>query len=176
VGSDSIVVESILPLPAKFLPADTLICQYETIQLAATGNFISYLWSTGSTDKTIPAKAPGLFWLQVKDRNNCIGIDSIAISLKECMAGFYIPSAFTPNNDGINDRFRPILLGNVLQYRFIIYNRYGQVIFETTDLTAAWDGKLHGADQDSNGFTWVCTYQLQGSVEKTQKGSLLLLR
>jgi gliding motility-associated-like protein len=175
-GSDTIVVAGILPLPANFLPADTLLCQYETIQLAATGDFSSYLWNTNSVDKTIAVKSPGQYWLQVKDRNNCVGRDSIAISLKECVAGFYIPSAFTPNHDGLNDLFKPILLGNVLQYRFLIHNRYGQVVFETTDFKEGWNGKVNGIDQNSNGFTWVCWYLLQGSVAKTEKGNVMLLR
>ncbi|MEO6356242.1 MAG: T9SS type B sorting domain-containing protein [Ferruginibacter sp.] len=176
VGSDTVVVAGILPLPANFLPADTLMCQYETIQLAARGDFTSYVWSTNNIDKTIAVKTPGLYWLQVKDRNNCVGRDSVAIGLKECVAGFYIPSAFTPNHDGLNDVFKPILLGNVLQYRFLVHNRYGQVVFETTDLKAGWDGKVNGIDQNSHGFTWVCWYLLQGSTAKMEKGNVMLLR
>jgi gliding motility-associated-like protein len=176
IGRDTVAVISILALPANFLPADTLLCQYETIQLTARSNFSSYAWSTGSVDKIIPAKAPGIYWLQVKDANNCIGTDSIAIGLKPCMAGFYIPTAFTPNNDGKNDLFKPVLLGNVLQYRFLIYNRYGQLIFESTDPTKGWNGKVNDRDQNSNGFTWVCQYQLEGSSSKTEKGSVVLLR
>jgi gliding motility-associated-like protein len=176
VGSDTVVVAGILPLPANFLPVDTLLCQYETIQLAATSNFTSYLWSTNSVDKTIAIKTPGQYWLQVKDGNNCVGRDSITVGAKECVAGFYIPSAFTPNQDGLNDVFKPILLGNVLQYRFLIHNRYGQVVFETTDLKAGWNGKVNGIDQNSHGFTWVCWYLLQGSSPKTAKGNVMLLR
>lgn len=176
VGSDSIVVASILPIPANFLPADTLLCQYETIQLAATGNFSGYTWSTGSADKVIAAKAPGIYWLQVKDANNCMGSDTIAINLKECVAGFYVPTAFTPNNDGKNDLFKPLLMGNVIQYRFIIYNRYGEQVFESTDFTKGWNGKVNGLNQNTSGFTWVCWYQLEGSAAKKEKGSVMLLR
>ncbi len=176
VGSDTVVVASILPLPANFLPADTALCQYETLQLSASGDYNSYLWSTNSADKTITVKSPGQFWLQVTDRNNCVGKDSITISLKKCVAGFYIPSAFTPNDDGLNDVFKPILLGNVLQYRFVIYNRYGQVVFETTDLKAGWDGKVNGTGQIANGFTWVCWYLMEGSVSKMEKGNVVLVK
>jgi gliding motility-associated-like protein len=176
VGSDSIVVAAILPLPANFLPADTLLCQYETIELAATGNFSGYTWNTGSVDKVIAAKAPGTYWLQVKDANDCIGRDSISINLKACAAGFYVPTAFTPNNDGKNDLFKPILMGNVLQYKFLIYNRYGELIFESSDFTKGWNGKINGTDQNTNGFTWICWYQLEGSAAKKAKGSVVLLR
>jgi len=176
VGKDSVVVAAILPLPAAFLPADTTLCQYETIQLTASSNFSSYTWRTGSLDKILSAKAPNTYWLLVKDANNCMGTDSITIGLKPCIAGFYIPSAFTPNNDGKNYFFKPVLFGNVLQYHFLIYNRYGQLIFETNDFTKGWNGKVNGSDQNTNGFSWICHYQLEGSAAKTEKGNMILVR
>jgi hypothetical protein len=76
----------------------------------------------------------GIYWLQVKDDKNCIGKDTIIVNPKDCGKGFFVPTAFTPNNDGKNDLLKPILLGNVKQYHFWIYNRWGELIFETNDL------------------------------------------
>ena len=60
------------------------------------------------------------------------------------MEGFYVPTAFTPNGDGRNDVFQPMLLGNVKSYRFCIYNRYGDKVFETSDLRKGLDGRIKG--------------------------------
>gem|GEM_PF-1923235 len=176
IGTDSIRLKAILPLPAKFLPADTLLCEYETLSLKARGNFTEYLWSTRSFDQSIIVRAAGLYWLQVKDSNNCVGRDSMLLNPKQCIAGFYIPKAFSPNDDNRNELFKPMLFGNVLEYRFLIYNRYGHLIFETTELNKGWDGKVKGMIQNPGGFVWICRYHFQGSNPKTERGSVVLLR
>jgi len=92
------------------------------------------------------------------------------------MDGFYVPSAFTPNNDGKNDIFRPLIFGNVKKYQFTIYNRWGQIVFQTTEIGKGWDGKFGGMQQDPNVFVWTCTYQLEAEEVKHEKGSVTLIR
>jgi gliding motility-associated-like protein len=64
---------------------------------------------------------------------------------------FYAPNAFTPNHDGKNDLFRPLIYGNVLQYKFIVYNRWGQQVFASTQLMQGWDGTVGGTLQPACG-------------------------
>jgi gliding motility-associated-like protein len=93
-----------------------------------------------------------------------------------CPMNFYMPTAFTPNKDGKNDLCKPILFGNVLSYKFSIYNRWGQKIFETTNLQKGWDGKVSGFDTDSNIFVWLCNFQFQGQPIQNKKGTVALIR
>lgn len=108
--------------------------------------------------------------------NNCIGKDSIVINQKLCTETFFIPSAFTPNADGKNDYFKPIITGNVQRYLFTIYNRWGQKIFETARLQKGWNGTINGKQQDMNVFVWTCTYQFVGAPPKFDKGTISLIR
>ncbi len=174
-GSDSTSIAVIYPLPSGFLPLDTAICSYGTLQLKASGFFNKYLWSNGNTTPAITVTQPGLYWLQVRDGNSCVGSDSILINPRECLTGFYVPSAFTPNGDGKNDHFQPMLFGKVRSYRFSIYNRWGQLLFYTKDAQKGWDGRLAGVLQ-SGVFVWTCTYQFEGEEPKTEKGTLTLIR
>jgi gliding motility-associated-like protein len=176
IGSDSTRITKMLPLPAGFLPADTSICNYGTIQLNAAGSFNSYNWSNNSISPSITISQPGWYWLQVSDKNNCIGLDSILVNPKECLKGLYVPSGFTPNNDGKNDLFKPILLGNVKAYQFWIFNRWGQIVFQTTDLSKGWNGTFGGLPQDNRVFVWMCRYQLESEPLKMANGTFIIIR
>jgi gliding motility-associated-like protein len=175
-ASDTAIITTLLPLPTAFLPIDTSICTYGKLDLKPLKSYNNYLWNTNATTSSINVTSPGLYWLQVTDNNNCKERDSIIVNPKECMTGFHIPSAFTPNNDGRNDKFRPLLFGNVKNYKFVIYNRWGQVVFQTKEIGKGWDGTFGGIKQDPTIFVWTCTYQLEGEKIKAEKGTVLLVR
>ena len=130
----------------------------------------------GGTSSAITISTPGAYWLTVKDNNECTGKDTINVELKQCMEGFFAPSAFSPNKDGKNDIFRPFLFGNVASYKLTIYNRWGQVVFQTNDQYKGWDGKFNGTLEDSNVFVWMCTYRLERQESTTEKGKIVLIR
>lgn len=175
-GTDTTFLTQLLPSPSGFLPRDTSICSYATLVLQAKQGFEKYLWSNHSYASSLTVVKHGVYWLQVTDNNNCTGKESITVSLKDCMQGFYIPNAFTPNNDGKNDVFKPLLFGNVISYRLIVYNRFGQKVFETTEVAKGWNGALNKSSQHSEAFVWICNYQLAGSAPETKKGSVMLIR
>ena len=175
-GRDTTIITTLLPKPSNFLAADTSICSYGSLTLSPAGNFKNLYWSSGGTGPSLTITQPGVYWLQLQDNNNCLGIDSIIVSLKDCMTGFYVPSAFTPNGDGKNDVLRPLLFGNVKKFQFTVYNRWGQIIYQTAELNKGWNGNYAGSNQDSNVFVWTCTYQLEGQEIKTEKGSVVLIR
>jgi gliding motility-associated-like protein len=152
------------------------ICSYGSLTLKTNNPYTGYLWSTSATTSSITITRPGLYWLEVKDRNACTRKDSVLVSPKECMQGLYVPTAFSPDGDGKNDVFRPLLFGNIKQYRFTVYNRWGQAVFQTTELKKGWNGAYAGSLQDGNVFVWTCTYQLEGEAVKAEKGTVVLIR
>lgn len=174
--ADTVTIKNIDPLPANFLPADTTICQYGSEIIKPDGVFSSYLWSDGSAGASISVKTPGLYTLQVTDKYGCSGSDSILLTGKQCLIGCYVPSAFTPDGNGKNDSFRPLLYGEVVGYKFAVFNRWGQLVFESTEPSRGWDGNIQGVPQPAGTFVWYCYYQLQGEPQQMQKGTVLLIR
>lgn len=175
-GSDTVRIIYTFPRPSDFLSSDTAICNYGEIVLQPTQNFKSYLWSNGSLSRSLLIKHPGIYSLKVTDDNNCFGTDSVTIHPKQCMEGVYIPSAFTPNNDGENDLFRPMIFGNIQQFEFTVLNRYGQPVFRSNDPLAGWDGRFKGLLQDTGTYIWVCRYGLNNQPLQIEKGFVILVR
>ena len=177
MGSDTAKVTTLLPKPSNFLPKDTFICTYGSIVIIANSGYKKYLWNDFSTQPTLTVSQPGQYKLTVTDNNNCKGEEDILVLKKDgCIKGFYIPTAFTPNNDNKNDFFKPFIFGNLIKYKFIIYNRYGHMVFETTDINKGWDGKLQGEIGNINGYVWFCNYKLEGEVEVMKNGTVVLIR
>ena len=176
VGSDTTSIDSLLPIPAGFIPGDTSVCSYGSVSLVAKQGYSNYMWSNNSSASSITIEKPGSYWLQVTDNNNCTGREFINVLLKECMDGFFAPNAFTPNNDGKNDIFKPMLFGIVKSYDFTVYNRFGQTVFKNNDVTRGWDGTFEGLKLDSDVYVWVCSYQFEGQTTEVKKGAVSLIR
>jgi gliding motility-associated-like protein len=174
-GSDTVTIVTLRPSPQAFLPADTLICTYGKLQLKPLSDFKNYLWSTNELTPFITISKAGKYSLQVTDQYGCVGKDSMVVSPRDCLYGFYIPNVFTPNNDGKNDVFKPMLFGRIIKFHFAIFNRWGQKVFETTDINKGWMGDYTGT-QNTTQFVWTCTYQLEGEAVKSEKGTVILLR
>lgn len=96
--------------------------------------------------------------------------------MKVMPPGIYVPTGFTPNNDGLNDDLNPKYMGKLLNCHFTLFNRYGQKVFETTDCTKGWDGKINGIEQPTGTFVWMLSYQFDGEAKKEMKGTTTLIR
>jgi gliding motility-associated-like protein len=175
-GADTTYINQMYPTPAAFLPADTAICAYGSIQLSPVRNYNSYRWNTGINSAQLTVSQPGTYWLEVTDANNCTGRDSVIVNPKDCLKGLYVPSGFTPNNDGKNDLLKPFLFGNIKKYEFRVFNRWGETVFVTKDPNAGWNGTYKGIPQDAAVFIWSCRYQLEGEEERVEKGTVVVVR
>lgn len=107
-------------------------------------------------------------------------VDTVGVSLqltvlKECDT-LYIPTAFTPNNDGRNDVFKAISYGILQNFHIAVYNRYGQMVFTSNDIRKGWDGKMNGKQQNTGTYVWLVSYQFATAPEKKQKGSVVMVR
>jgi gliding motility-associated-like protein len=145
----------------------------------------SYLWSSNAylSNTTIVNPIAGITsstWItvQVTDTNNCIAYDSIYITINDCESSIYIPNAFTPNNDGKNDGYR--IFGNCIQLnQLLIFNRWGEKIWETKDMEKEWNGYYKGVLQPSGVYVYWLSYNtmtIQNNIGKVVKGSITLIR
>lgn len=175
-ASDTTEIKSITPKVRNFLPEDLEICSYEVLTIRPKRDFVRYIWSTGENTRNIEVKSAGSYWLAVTDVNGCISNDTILIKNKECPKGFYTPNVFTPNNDGKNDRFKPIIFGRLLKYDFQIFNQFGEVVFQSKDPSIGWDGTVKGQIPSMQTFAWRCVYQYEGEAATQAKGTVTIVR
>jgi len=109
------------------------------------------------------------------------GCDSIVYStltVRECgdgVCGPFVPTAFSPNGDGRNDRFAAVINCPVTGFRLVVFNRWGEKVFETTDPATSWDGRWRGVVQPGDVFVWHCSYTRDGQA-KERKGTVVLVR
>ncbi|MEP7106955.1 MAG: gliding motility-associated C-terminal domain-containing protein [Ferruginibacter sp.] len=176
VAMDSMEVKNIFPLPSGFLIPEDSLCSYDKLTIRPTGSYTSYLWSTGSVQPSLLIDKPGNFILTVKDLNGCIGNDTIRVVQKDCFSGVFIPGAFSPDGNQVNDIFRAKVFGNVINFRLDVFNRYGELIFTTTNPQKGWDGNYKGKGANTGAFVWQCSWLLQGGIRGYEKGTVMLLR
>ncbi|MEP6673644.1 MAG: T9SS type B sorting domain-containing protein [Ferruginibacter sp.] len=88
----------------------------------------------------------------------------------------YMPTAFTPNGDGLNDIIHPTFLGKISSCHLLIFNRLGKKVFDTQDCEIGWDGKIKGTTQDTGGYVFYLKYKFVGEIEKQLKGTFALVK
>jgi gliding motility-associated-like protein len=178
INSDTLHVTGYNELPSSFLPDTIKLCENEPVELKTSDKFVSYKWSTGSNQPSIHVASAGNYWLEVTNANGCRNRDTTYAVLKECFRLLYFPTAFTPNNDGKNDLFRPKVYGNLEKFHIVIYNKLGQKVFETTEPSQGWNGTIKGVPQDTQIFIWTSDFLFTGPNQKVkvEKGTITLLR
>lgn len=183
-GRDTIVV-TVLPKVKAFAGRDTSIVLNQTLQFEGSGG-VNYFWSppTGLSDVTIPnpvgVYGPEIdsvyYRLLVTDQAGCTDSAFVKVKVFKTTPTIYVPSAFTPNNDGLNDILRPIAIGiDKIRY-FSIYNRWGQMVFTTSENGRGWDGKIAGHFQNSGVFVWIVSAIDYAGKPFFLKGTVTLIR
>jgi gliding motility-associated-like protein len=169
---DSITV-STKPKPTVSVGNDTSICPNKPVVLSA-GNITAdtYLWNTGEASRTILVAKAGKYHVTVTEKG-CIASDTVLVVPGDC--DIFIPNAFTPNKDGKNDEFG--VLGNMIVTNFLfqVYNRYGQVVFSTTNISGKWDGTYKGKAVANGAYPWSITYINGKGFTKWLKGTVLIV-
>jgi gliding motility-associated-like protein len=129
----------------------------------------------GANDGTFTVSSTGdtaYYFVTIPYGNGCSVIDSILIIYRPCENNLKIPNVFTPNSDGKNDEYFINDLCNTDVFRFVIYNRWGRLIYETTDPDFRWDGTTNSGEQASDG---VYYYVMDGKT-KSYNGWIQLIR
>jgi gliding motility-associated-like protein len=179
---DTVIVRVIPQLNVNAGPRDTTVVDGQSLALHATGA-LNYTWlpATWLSNNIIanPISLPQdsiTYYLTGIDSHGCIGNDTIHIQFYTVQPDMYVPTAFTPNGDGNNDVARPILLGMQSLVYFKIFNRFGELVFKTSEMGKGWDGMYKGKRQDTSTFVWMAEGVTFKGQRKTAKGYVLLIR
>lgn len=164
------------PIAKIELGNDTILCSGDKLRLPLElqpTDYDKYIWQDGSTANSFIVKGPGRYYIRLE--NICQSLtDSIYVTERDCH--FFFPSAFTPNNDGLNDFAK--LVGDVsvvTDYTLKIVNRWGQEVFKTQDPSKGWDGMFVGKNADIGTYFYLIDFKYLDEPY-LMKGSLELIR
>ncbi len=182
-GSDTIIKYSVVDvqfLPGAFASPDTELVYGESYQMFATGG-VSYSWapSTGldSTDIATPLAKPILtttYTVTISDGSGCTAERQVTITVLHKNAVF-VPNSFSPNGDGRND-YLFVRGNNLFGVRLLVFDRWGEKVFESTNQAIGWDGTYKGEELDPGVFTWVVTVSYENNDSVTETGTVTLVR
>ena len=160
-------------------PADTSLCTGDTLFIdgvyADAQAFVN-----GQPFDTLAIRTPDLYTF-VLEHPCTTELDDIDVSLSSCRA-YYLPTAFSPNDDGTNDRFFPLDGGDIVRIRrFTIFNRWGAAVFEATDLVSnspqlGWDGRVGDRDAPAETYLWTMEVDFRSGQRSVERGAVQLLR
>jgi gliding motility-associated-like protein len=163
-------------------PQDTSVVLGQPLQLGASGS-INYSWTpaTWLNDPNIqnPIALPQndiKYIVRVSNNVGCFALDSIRVHVFKIKPDLLVPNAFTPNGDGNNDLFKPILIGMKSLDVFMVYNRWGQMLYSGSGNDAAWDGTFAGRKQETATYVWYAEGVDYLNNKLKRKGSVVLIR
>jgi gliding motility-associated-like protein len=171
------------PVIKAFAGNDTIAVKGVPHRLHGTGG-VNYTWTSPSAvnitspfnqNAFVTLSNDANFYVKVSDAVGCTGYDSIFVKVYEGPT-YYVPNAFTPNGDGVNDIFRAIPVGMANTTYFRVYNRYGNLMFETTQWLKGWDGTFSGKPQPNGVYVWTVIGTDRDYKKVEMKGTVNLIR
>lgn len=122
------------------LGPDRSTCNDVPVELGLDSLIGAALWSTGDTATRITVAEAGTYTLQITDTLGCISRDAVTVTTRNCACPLYLPNAFTPNGDGINDTFAVVMDCTPTRFELELYDRWGHAVSAATDPAFAWSG------------------------------------
>lgn len=181
-GLTETVTVTILPAPDVFItPVHPIVEMWDSITLTAYGAE-SYLWvhSGQTTQSIVVTPDETTFYTVIGTSGDSIWpCTAESIVMVEVISGIYVPNAFTPNGDGLNDVFIPesiINEGEIDQYELSIFNRFGERIFVTYGIDMGWNGRYQNRECEQGVYVWNLKVKLKGRYDKTLTGHVTLIR
>lgn len=180
---DTMVQQVVVEIFKPFAGMDTTIVKGESVQFNASGG-IEYEWTPPIYLRGFNASNPEGFFTDtglysyivlVKSAYGCIGADTINIRVVD-QAAFFLPTAFSPNGDGLNDIFRPLTIGYKAIRFFRVYNRFGEQIFYSENIKDGWDGTYNNKQADIGTYYYYIGYIDRYGKEGAVKGDVTLVR
>ena len=149
------------------------------VQLMAREIGVAYEWTPAaglsdpsSVSPTVTTTTDRQYIVKITTAGGCVVSDTVNVKVKVVI---FVPTAFSPDGNGTNDILRPLGELNSIE-KFKIFNRWGQLMFETNVIGAGWDGKFKGADQPSDTYTWILTGVGKDGLPLKLSGKTLLVR
>jgi gliding motility-associated-like protein len=168
--------------PQQVCPKDLAIFRDTSV-----GNLVSWSWNFGDGSGSLQQFPPPhlfpdtrggkIYQVNLVVQNNLGCYDTVSKSvykLQSCIIA--VPNAFTPNGDGKNDFLYPLNAFSATNLEFLVYNRYGQLVFETRDWSRKWDGTINGAPQPTGPYVWSLRYTDETGRKFFLRGSSALIR
>jgi gliding motility-associated-like protein len=180
-GTDSIKIQT-LPIPALDAGQDEEITIGDSVELLATGSSGSYSWEPGTNLSCIDCPNPQASPLQTTTYtvtltapNGCTNTDTVRVLVNVICGEVFVPNAFSPNGDGENDQL--CVYGNCFKtLRFMIFNRWGENVFDTESTKPCWDGTFRDKPMNSAVFGFYLEGVLYTGEEIKRKGEINLIR
>ena len=178
MASDTITILQHPPADAG-LKKDTAVCYSATLLLSAAEGMRSYSWSNGATTRSVEISSPGTYTVTVRDSMQCTSSDTIQILQDKSLlpSEMFMPDAFSPNGDGMNDWFP----GNGYRdpgsdYLLTVYNRWGEQIFSSSSPDLQWDGQYKGQAAPQDVYLFLVKYTGCDAEVRLFRGSFSLIR
>ncbi|UFH54475.1 gliding motility-associated C-terminal domain-containing protein [Spirosoma sp. KNUC1025] len=138
------------------------------------------LWSDQSTGRQLTVTTPGTYWLET-NLNGCTYRDSVATQTQNCHPeDIYVPEAFSPNNDAVNDKLMVFHAGTFSAYTFQVFDRWGSVIFLSQQPDVHWDGTFKNQPCSAGVYAWTIQYSVVSTLKKdnhfARSGLVMLTR
>ncbi len=177
---DTVLVTMLPPVPAN-AGRDTVAVEGVPHQLFGSGG-VTYVWTPAGPLDNPYSQSPRAtlysdqtFTVYVQDIAGCLGSDQVNIKVYKGPT-YYLPNAFSPNGDGLNDVFRPQPVGIEKTDYFRIFNRYGELLYETKEYRRGWDGTFRGKKQDQGTYVWMIKGLDRNKKVVEMRGTFLLVR
>ena len=173
IANDTAIISYVPPIT---LQQDKTLCDELTYTLDATMPNGTYLWSTGETTSSIEISTEGTYWV-VANSNGCTLSDSTLITGSLGGGVIFFPNTFTPNGNGLNDYFTGYG-EHITYFKLMIFNRWGEKIFETENKEKGWDGKYKGELAEQDVYVWKIEYKTLCSKDELKQriGHVTVLR
>jgi gliding motility-associated-like protein len=167
--------------PLVFLPSDTLIQFGDSLNLWSQGDYSEFWWQPfdlllcdSCESQNIAITDNQRFTLFYTNTNGCIFNKSFVATINKD-GQLYIPNSFTPNGDNINDEFIAKGTG-ISKFNLMIYNRIGELIFESSDIEKGWDGTYFQRQVQQDYYTYIIEYMDYNNIAKVERGFVMLAR
>ena len=158
------------------IPADTVLCDNNDLVLAPAIDGISYSIN-GVTADDVTITRQGSYSIIATDNFGCQRTFNVNVVERKCTdCDLYIPTAFTPNSDGLNDVFKANSYCNFSEFDLQIFNRWGEKVFESHNSNTGWDGTYLGSKMLSGVYVYFISYSTTSHTAKTTKGTVALIR
>lgn len=167
---------TVVPSPNVFAGNDQILCSGDSIALSGSGA-ANYIWDNGVVDGQffIPVDGVHVYSL-LGTTGNCSGQDEVLITVGDCGFEFEMPNVFTPDGNLTNDFCVPVKAINVAIQKFTIYNRWGNVVYESTNQPIIWDGKISGMEASEGVYFYVVKFVSFDLVQHEAQGFIHLIR